>query len=764
MATYGQPQRDATRDANAGVVNPPTVREAQRKVATREVIDTSATDGMGAFGQAMGNALASRLSDEAQNINEQRATDAAIRQGQEHAINSIDAASKRTGWEKAVFGESVEYRAAQQRAAQNAVQAAYLEEATKIDDYAGETPEEYQSRLKSGLDKVLEPYGNDVETKRLVTSAYQTMAGKLAAKQYESHYAYNQEQQRTTTYNQVLQTFDQWSVDSGLVSSKEEQQGLFKNAEMFFAGKTKPQGMTDIAWKGVVNEALVTSLRSGNIGAYNAAKVNGWLDNMSAKERVAFDQAVSAYDTDFSQNVQLAYETAELSALEAPNLNAAAAIYQKLRNELDSLATRSSGTERAELALARGHTSAQKGINAAKAEAKRIGDKALKEAEKNELKQKQIDAALAAIRNPDPIAKSGALAELDMKSTELTDVMDLSIVQDVGRLVGNSEITESEAVQSIMGDPAVAKTIATRLRGSQIDSKIVKRSLETFLNGYQGLVDPETGQLNQKGIVAMQSISQFAQNEDTFKSMVGDANYDKYEIVRRGLAAGQTIDMVNKDVDKYFTNKGNRDQYAIDWSLKKDESKRDRVRSLYQRYTGQQPNGASLAYAQEELDRGLVVHQGDMKEAEKYLKISLQNASITYQGRTLVNGKHLNDVTGYNFEQLLDGAQVDNGQGSLMTPFLLAAGMKIDDDNVPATLNKNMNIYTVDGTDGFFIDSPDQPHPVRISSDVMKAWAAELDQRKKFRDLEEQSHGQNLDAWIEEQEMLRNAPYGAGFY
>ena len=160
----------------------------------------------------------------------------------------------------------------------------------------------------------------------------------------------------------------------------------------------------------------------------------------------------------------------------------------------------------------------------------------------------------------------------------------------------------------------------------------------------------------------MQALSQFAQNEDTFKAMVGDANYDKYEVIRRGLAAGQTVDMINRDIDNYAKNKGNRDQYAIDWHLKKGESKRDRVSSLYRRFTNQEPTSASLAYAQEEIDRGLIVYKGDMQAAENYLRVSLTNASINYRGRAMINARHLNDVTAYGFEQLMDGANAQVGE------------------------------------------------------------------------------------------------------
>lgn len=752
---FGQPTRSATKDANEGVVYPPSKQSTARKVGTKQV-QVREQSGLEAFANSVGNALQKRLAEEATNINEQRANKAAVRQGQEHAINTVDATKKNVGWEKAIFGENVEYRAAQQRAAQNAVQSAYLEQATQIDDHAGETPEQYAERLKSGLDKVLEPYGSDDETKTLVAKAYNTASAKLAAKHYESHYAYNQQQQRETFYNQTLQTFDQWNIDSTLLSSQEETQGFAAGINQFFAGKTKPEGMSDIAWRGTINEALNTSLRNGNIGAYNAAKANGFLSGMSAKEQVELDQAISAYDTEFTQNVQLTYENAELAAEEANSLDVASGIYQNVKQELDQLKGRSSGTERAELAIARAKTQAQKGSNSAEKEAKRIAKKAYDAALENQAKQERIDNIKLALRQDDPIDRAGSISELQPKTSELEEVMDLTIVEDVTRLTTSEKtLTESATVKALLENPEISKSVASRLRGRQVESPLVKRATETFLNGFHGMID-ENGQLNERGIVAMQSISQFAQNDDTFKSTIGSANFDKYEIIRRGMSVGQTVDMINKDIDAYSRNKGNRDAYAIDWNLKGDESKRDRVTDLYRKFTGSAPNSASLAYAQEELDRGLVVYQGDMKAAEKYLRTSLINGSLNYKGRTIVNGKHLNTVTNYNFEQLMDGASSQVGQTSLITPILMAGGLQVDDDNPVGELAKDMNFFTVDGQDGFFVDSNQFQQPIRVSSDTMKAWAAVLDQRKEFKDLEEEAHGESFDRWYEEQEQLRS--------
>lgn len=769
MAEFGLPIRNATTDANEGVVNTPSKKHSTRQTATKQKSMTSLDEGVQSFGQSMGKALAGKLTQEASNLNEQRATDAAIRQGQDHAINQIDANKKRTGWEKAIFGENIDYRVAQQRAAQNVVNAQYLEQATTIDQYAGESPDDYSNRLKEGLDKALEPYAEDKETKRLVTEAWLVKSSKLAAKQAESHYAWNQQQQRDTYAKQVEQTFDTWSVEAAGASTPEEARALIDSSAKFFNKATKPQGMSDIAWKSVVNDGVMNSLRSGNIGAYNAAKANGWITNLTAPEKVSMDRAIDAYDTDFSQKAQTLYQEAELASLQATTLDEAAAQYQVLLGQIDTISSRSSGTERANLAIARQRTNAQKGITSidkakaqAKKEAERIAKAAAKLATEKEEELKFNNNLQEALRVQDPINRAGLIEQLDPKRSELQENLDVTLVEDVTKIVGSDALlTESEAVNAIMQDPKVAKTIAARVKTAPVESPLVKRTLETFINGWTTLLD-DNNRLNERGVVAMQSVAQFAANEESFKSVVGTTNFDNYEIIRRGLAIGQTSEMINRDIAAYQDGKDNRGKYAINWELGEGESKRDRVSSLVKRYTGQVPQGGSLASYMEDYDRALTIYKGDRRLAEQYIRTSALDAAINYKGRVLPNSKHLNDVSpDYNFEQLMDGAQkVSGDSASLLTPYLSSLGVNLRDKDgkILTSIDQvdNLSIYTTDGIDGFYIDSPQSQSPIRITSDVMKHWGTVLEQRNNFKKLNAKMSDEQADAWFKEQEELQS--------
>lgn len=765
MSQFGLPQRNATSDANAGVVNPPSVKRVARTAATKQLPESDISIGVEQLGSSLGAALEKRLETEATNINEQRAADAAIRQAHNHAINQIDANKKRLGWEKAVFGENIEYRAAQQRAATNAVNTAYLKQATTLDQHAGETPEEYASHLKAGLDKILEPYGDDQETKQMVAQSWLISSGKLATKHYESHYAYNQTQQRDKYSEQIDTTFDTFTVDKSLASTPEEVTAIKESAKLLFTGITKPQGMHDIAWRGVINNRLEYALRKGNIGAYKVAEDSGWISNLKPAEKVAMDRALSAYDTDFSQKVASVYESGELAALEAKKLSEASGIYQNLRKQLDTLENRSSGTDRAKLALTRGHTAAQRGINRAREEALRIAKNAAEKALEAEEKQSRINWMKQALRTEDPRTKAGILNEVDPKAHELEDALDITIVEDITRLKGLEEpLKQAEATKILLEDPNIARVIARRVKGQEVESPLVKRAIETFINGFKGLTT-EDGQLNEKGIVALQSLSQFEQNEDNFKTTVGNENYDKFYMLRRGMAAGQTADMILKDFDKYTENKSKKDIYGAPEFFGdegKTISKREHVSRLIKRFTDKTPYGESLSDYMEEYNRGLIISKNDRRSADSYLRVSALNAGINYRGHAIPGGRKLNSITSYNFQQLMDGVQKAVGDSpSLLHPYITQAlGIKPEDEkgNLVNSIDQvpNVSIYTEEGEDGFFIDSPSATTPLLITYDIMENWGKTLEQRANFAKLVKKADKQFLDAWAEEQQMLKD--------
>ncbi len=774
MPDFGMPTRNATQDANAGVVNPPAKRFAERRQTAVKKELTSLDEGIQSFGSMLGNALVTKLDQEADAINERRAVRAVARQGQDKSINEIDSNKKRTGWTKGIFGENIEYRAAQQRAVQNTIQSDYIRRLNEIDTHAGETPEEYSERLSQGLEKELERFKDDKETRDLVTQAWLVSSEKLAGKHYEAHYAYNQQQQRETFAQQIRTTFDQFTLESSKVNNPKEAQEIIKNARAVFSGATKPKGMADIAWRDVINTELNNSLRNGNIGMYNAAKANGWLKddegtNLSHAEQVKLDQALSAYDTDFGNDVSTMYQEAELEALQAENFDQAAGAYHALLDGIDSISSRSTLSPRANLILARATTQAQKGINSveearrkAQEEADKIGKKAAKEAKKKQDAADRIQAVKEAVRLKNPNDQSGAIEDIDgVTNKELEEALDLTIVEDITRLTGSDELlTEGEAIKVLMTDAKVAKAVAVSMKDTPVKSRLVKRTLETFINGWHNLTD-EDHKLSPEGVASMNAVAQFAQGVKGFKSMVGTTNFDKYEILRRGLAVGQTQEMIQRDIQKYEEAEGNRGAYAITWQTPDKTTRRDYIKGLVKSYVGQSPTGESLAYYMEDFERALTIYKGDMDMAKNYLRTTAQEATLTYKGIAIPNAQFLNEIDPeYNFNTLMNEAQRTTGnEPSMLTPFLGMMGVETvaEDGTVLQRVEQvpKMHMYTVDGVEGVYLDAPQAQQPILLTTSTLKHFAQVAKDRKEFEEVRNEMTDKAAEKWLEDQKKLR---------
>ncbi len=768
----GQPRRNAVQDANQGNINPPSIKRTAQQYATVEKPTSSLSIGVQQFGQSMGNALVEVMGNEAQDINNRREVEAVVRQGNESAINSIDKAKERTGWTKAIFGQNIEYRVAQQRAATNGVNDMYLNSLNTIDESAGDSPEEYGKQLTETLNQTLKKYDGDKETQNLVKARWLEHSKKLAAKQYEAHYAYNQQQQRETYQTEVEQVFDAAKLESGLIASTEDATAIQDNIKKLLSGATKPEGMDDVAHRLSINEVIQKNLRQGNIGAYNAAKINGWFKGNTEKEQIALDRAVSEYDQKFTEQVTLAWEDAELQVVDNKTYKGMIAIYENLKGQLDVLGKRSSGTPKAETALTKRERMASTGIadvyrnrEMVNEELDKFFESGMKEARKEEAKAKQTAELKQAVSLTNPIDRSGAIATTGASKTEQSEAMDLVILDDVTRLMGVEEtVTPLEATQQILGSPRIAQQVKNRLRGKNIESPIIKQSTEAVINGLDGLVD-EKGLINDVGKTALQSIGVLEQDGDQFMDMVGKDNYDKLQIIKRGLPMGQNVEQIRKHIDKYNVAMGDKSALGSEWSLADGESKRERISQLYKNHTGQYPSSSTLAYYMKDYERGLIVNDQDRKGAEDYLFKSITQGAIQYNGVMIQGGKNLTKDLDYNLPELLDYAQATKGNApSMLTTALQTLGAVKGEDGKLNKLSqiKGINFRVIE--DSLYLDATDAQMPVRIGMDELRRWSDALTQQKNLNNLLKQKDDESFDSWYKEYEELRtHAPLKAGF-
>lgn len=412
MAEFGQPTRSATSDANAGVVNPPAKQRVARTSITTDKRSLSAADkGIQQVGSALGSALQGMLVEEANNINEQRVIDAQTRQGVDGAINAVDKVKQRTGWEKAVFGENIEYRAAQQRAVENKVQASYLEQLAGVDGYAGDTPEQYHERLRAQNNEILSQYDDDPDTKQKVTAALATSNKKLANAHYKSHYAYNQKQQQETVRTRMMQTLDGFNLERMNNIEPDEQVAHMEDVRTFFSEKGKPDGMTPVAYRALQLDVIKTHMKNGNMGALKAAQAVGFDKNLSAGEQAQWDGALAAYDTQFGQKADLVRTTADLAIANATTTREVEAAVSKKDRDLQELFKGASGTQQSQLIMARGNLSVAQNEKSLRKQVA-AQDEAYKKAQ-----EKAIETSDKAILDMIGIAHENMKQEIDLATT-----------------------------------------------------------------------------------------------------------------------------------------------------------------------------------------------------------------------------------------------------------------------------------------------------------------------------------------------------------
>lgn len=768
----GQPTRSATQDANQGIINPPSIKREAEQYATIQKPDSKLSEGIQNFSSSLGNALVKGMGREAGEINNRREMEATARQGNESAINSIDKGKKRTGWTKAIFGQNIEYRVAQQRAATNGVNDLYLQELNNIDSNAGTSPEEYTSKLTQSLNDTLKKYDGDKETQTLVKARWLDHSKKLSAKQYESHYAYNQQQQRETYQTEVEQTFDAANLESGLITSQEEAAEIQNKVYDMLAGKGRPDGMADEAHRLAISEVVQKNLRQGNIGAYNAAKTYGWFDDNTEKEQITLDRALSEYDQKFTEQVTQTWEEAALQVEDNKTYEGMIGIYENLKTQLDVLGKRSSGTPKAETALTKRERMASKGIadviknrEMVNEELDKFFEEGMSKARKEEAKAKQIADVKAAVSITNPIDRAGTISLTGANKSDQAEAIDLVLLDDITRLTGaDSTVTPLQATQDLLANPQIAKQVRQRLKGKNIESPLVKQATETVLNGINGLVD-EKGLLTDQGTIALNSIAVLAEDSGQFMNMVGKENYDKYQIIQRGMPIGQTIDQMQKHIDKYNTAKADKSKLGSEWSLQDGKSKRDRITQLYNNFTGQYPSSQTLAYYMKDYDRALIINDQDRKFAEGYLKTSIESGAVQYNGMMIQGGKDLTKDMEYGLPELLDFAQTQLGDDpSLLTTPLLTLGAVRDKDGKVSRLDQVAGINFRVVEDSLWIDSVNAQSPVRIGKDTLQRWARSLKEAKGLKLQKEERDDESFDRYMKDyREEWKNRPLKAGF-
>ena len=743
MSQFGLPSRSASSDANEGVINPPTVKHEARSQNLQKVKPTSSLDiGVEKVGSALGGALAKHLDEKKTHINKQRALDAKIAQGTNVGIINSMKEKKRTGWQKWVYGENVEYRAAQQQAAENAIQNHYLGEAVRVDEFAGHSPEDYKARLKDGLNSVLEKYEGDSETQSIIAGAWQDQSAKLAAKQFEAHYGWNQMQQAEQSRVLIRQSIDTFNIEASKATSPEEAAAIANNIAGMFNRSLKREGQSIESYDGILNDELDNSLKQGGINMYKYALALGWESRQSAGTLAKRDTSISAYDTDFGQQVGAILSNGEIAAIEAETIGDAAAAYDTLDTRIDEMEVRLSGTERGDKIIA----DARLRIARGRAAALRSG--AVKQA-----KAEKLEAQRDTWGINDPQDRALAQAEIGLDTEkEAGDSADAYIVSQLAQMSGNPELTQSEAFTKILSDPNAAKLAAHFYENRDVNSPMVKRVMTQFISGFENTFDEENGRPTQDSLAQLANAELFLKNKKT-QANIGQKNYDEFIEVAKGIRQGRTAKMITEDVRRFHENSENVENFP-QWPLnKKDhQTKQDYVSQIVKQRTGQYPTVASTVDMMETYKRGLIHSNGDHGGAKQYLLDSLDSQTTTVQGKVIWGGNTLDKLSpsGIKFEKVVAFAE----KQGMMAAVLSRAGVAPIDSPTGTTHVKELSRLRDDWTmemdpNGILLKSISFQQPTLISYDELEQWAEMAEVQREVEAKQEASKAQAIErSWI----------------
>jgi len=758
MTQFGQPARTATSDANAGFVNTPATKEASRTSTSTNVRATSDLDSaIQTAGASLGSSLTKLLGNKAKNINAQRELDASIRQGEGKAVNAIDVEKKRSGWEEAVFGQNIEYRAAQQRAVGNNIQQAYLEQANSISEYAADTPEQYQTRLRKQLDSQLEQYPNDAETQKLITQNWSKASEKLVQSHSKEHYGYNQLQQRETTKQFVRGTLDVFTTQSQQITSPEEAAEFMASGKSFFNMSGKPEGMSKQAYTSVINEEVMYSLEQGNIGAYNMANASNWFDKLNPKERKQLDASIAKYDTKAGHNISLTVSEAKLAASKVSGDNPSKqidAIVEQAIGALNEHKTRKSGTDRYDLNLTNAKLSLQG-----------VLDTALQAGAKASVKSDRLEAVIQAQQ----LANKGDGVQLaSLGNLTISEAVGATAERHrrlVGGLLGNEDITNEEAIQAMVADPIhVGSQVVQNWGADQFDAGYVKTLGQSYINGFAGInmVD-ENDQPTETARNAMQLFAQFEQEDRAkFKKQLGADAYDEYSIIRDGQTAGKTSSMIESEIADFKEAAGNKDFWAVDWNLGKNQSKRDFITEKIVNMTGQQPSGEDVGRYMETFNRGILLGKGDLQRASDYLYDSVKNKSANYKGQVIHNADKINGtLTDHTLPQLIDAIQhPDNNLATGIIAQGIGMSENADGNPIRAFDELNNTRFDVAPDGGLWIKNHKFQHDVYLSPERIKVYEKKVVQNQKEKELEARIEKESeIQSTVNAMERLKHSKF-----
>ena len=641
----GPEQRTAVNDGNAGYVSAPSVRHtaSQSSVAMnkQQSVDSKT---IGNVGSQLSAAFGKYAKEEAAHIKEQRKLSGVAKAGMKRSMDEVDVDVKQTKFTDYLFGEDVEYRAAQQQVITNGVEAKYREELANLEQYQGYTEREYGAVIKESLNQLADQYKDDPETKALATDAWIKGAGKLVNKQHKAHFAYKQTEmtriERETTKGRI----DQMVIEEGEVTSAEDVKDYNHAWDRLASTGTRSAGMTEIVKRNQLHEIVQEQLASGNVTAYRQFNMRGFYDDATPEEAAGRDKAIGKYDTNFGRRVNTTLEETVAAMEKVTDFDDAQAMVTELSESVNQHELRGSGSDKGNDIIAEARSRV----------AKMIPDLMKKTAAASK-KGDDLNAAREALRKK---GFDGGKERHPFKKKVLDEGRDLNFAEDVGNLTGE-ELSAQEATARLFTDGDVGRMFINNFRQGDEVVPVLQSGMKGMLDGIESMEDPETGAPNEQWKQAMTFMSGLDEASSVrMKKNLGD-QYMAFKFYEQQTRANVPAKEMRKNFNMLQENLANKSAYTGTMNLPSGVDKRQFVLERMGMGNIAPQAGSDLV---KQFDEGMALYKGDVNLAIDYAKTNYNAESMTVgNGVVIQNAGRLNaDLGGYDIQAVF--AYIDGNE------------------------------------------------------------------------------------------------------
>ena len=723
---------------------------------------TVVDDGVSSFAKGLGSALGQFSSDNGDSIRAQQTLDASFRQGEELAMNEVDADNKRSGIALSLFGQDAGWAEADRRLATNAVREEGIKTTANMNEHARLTPKEFREQLSTQKKALLEKY-DDKDTRLSVSATFDETAQGLARVHGKEHQGLIQLTNRKNVSQELRLSIDSLNQHAtfGISTPEAATKLITKPVDDILSGRTKPSTMSDFAHNQMIAESLYDQLEQGNVGWYRAIKSYGY-DKFDDKQLKALETAKGKYTKKLNDDASVIVEELEWKASNAKSIKEVDAIYAQGFKELSALDTRSLDTtfldtegyvnERNE-ARANQYTYTERLRQRAK-EQKAAVDKAAK----TEAKADQAEANVIAVRlkahgttdTTTTDGKADALVQIPLSKQDGDIAVNTAIAQDVKKAAGmDDSVSDQEISLKILTDDKSADAAMRMWTSSQFAANLVKNAFVPFVESDLSTLTDEKGQVTPDAIKMLARMQKFnIKNPEKFSKMLGPTGYDHYLGLQTGIGAGHTVEKINSDRALYDSKKAegsttyqhtynaegeqvSKDTFVKD-ALAFDLGKTIKGSNWYggeitSRVNGT-PTGAAVATANRLFNKGLVMYDNDPYAAKQYMLDIVKNSAETITlganpTHVVMGADRVQRNLDMNIGDILNyGDDTGHWADTILGIVGETRGLDKKDHKGFTKLSdiSNLNITTIPGYSGLFLSTPTSNAPYPINLDQLQ--------------------------------------------